>query len=191
MGDESKPKMVLVHGYGGSGALLYRIFKHLITEFHIFAIDLIGMGSSSRPPFDCENNEQADFYMLDYMEKWRVAMNNLTDFVLVGHSYGGYITGNYAAKYPQHIQKLILLSPLGCKVPPPGWTFEGMRFAGGRGPPSWAISISKYLWGKITPFSIARKLSECRVKKLIAGYVIKHQPGKSPAENSAMENYLY
>jgi hypothetical protein len=44
---------------------------------------------------------------------------------------------------------------------------------------------------KITPFSIARKLSECRVKKLIAGYVIKHQPGKSPAENSAMENYLY
>ena len=38
--------------------------------------------------------------MLDYFEKWRVAMNNMTGFVLVGHSYGGYIAGTYAVKYP-------------------------------------------------------------------------------------------
>ena len=33
VGDSTKPKMVLVHGYGGSGALLYRLFKHLIQDF--------------------------------------------------------------------------------------------------------------------------------------------------------------
>ena len=52
-GNPDKPAMVLVHGYGGSGALLYRLFPYLIEHFHVFAIDLIGMGSSSRPPFPC------------------------------------------------------------------------------------------------------------------------------------------
>ena len=55
------------------------------------------------------------------MERWRVAMDDLKDFYLVGHSFGGYLVGNYAAQYPQHIKKLMLLSPIGVKpVPPPG-----------------------------------------------------------------------
>jgi len=29
VGDPSLPKMVLVHGYGGSGVLLYRLFREL------------------------------------------------------------------------------------------------------------------------------------------------------------------
>lgn len=100
VGDPSLPKMVLVHGYGGSGVLLYRLFKELSQHYQIFAIDLLGMGSSSRPPFPCENGEQADLYCMDFMEKWRIAMGELTGFVMVGHSYGGYISGTYASKFP-------------------------------------------------------------------------------------------
>lgn len=37
----------------------------------------------------------------------------LTNFVLAGHSLGGYIVGNYVLKYPQHVSKLIFLSPIG------------------------------------------------------------------------------
>ena len=76
------------------------MFPELINHFHVFAIDLIGMGSSSRPAFNAENYVEADAYMIKYMESWRVGMNNLTDFVLVGHSYGGYICGTYAALNP-------------------------------------------------------------------------------------------
>ena len=46
-GDKSKPKMVLVHGYGGSGTLFYRVIKGLTKNFHVIAIDMIGMGLSS------------------------------------------------------------------------------------------------------------------------------------------------
>jgi hypothetical protein len=35
-------------------------------------------------------------YFIDYFEKWRVAMGNLQDFFLAGHSFGGYMMGNYA-----------------------------------------------------------------------------------------------
>ena len=41
---------------------------------------------------------------------------DLDKFYLVGHSFGGYVAGNYALKYDKHIIKLILLSPLGMKV---------------------------------------------------------------------------
>ena len=39
-----------------------------------------------------------------------------TDFYLMGHSFGGYMSGNYAVRYPQHLKKLVLLSPIGVKV---------------------------------------------------------------------------
>ena len=99
-GDPAKQTMVLVHGYGGSGMLYYRCLKGLTENFHVIAIDLIGMGSSSRPTWTITNGADADDYFMDIMEKWRVEMDNLTDFVLCGHSYGGYLSGTYASKYP-------------------------------------------------------------------------------------------
>lgn len=36
----------------------------------------------------------------------------------MGHSLGGYLATRYALKYPEHVQKLVLLSPMGLPVPP-------------------------------------------------------------------------
>ena len=141
----------------------------------MIAIDILGMGSSSRPPFPCETAEESDLYCMEFMEKWRVAMKELDYFVLVGHSYGGYLAGTYASLHPQFIKKLILLSPLGLKFKPEGCEgIENMRFQSTRGPPKWALSLASALWGKFTPFAIARKLSEHRVRKILAGYVRRH-----------------
>ena len=38
---------------------------------------------------------------------------DLTDFYLAGHSFGGYLVGNYASVYPQNLRKVIMLSPIG------------------------------------------------------------------------------
>ena len=100
VGDKSLPPMVFVHGYGGSGLLMYKIFRPLSERFHVMFVDLVGMGSSSRPPFLSDSGEQADNYMLVAMEQWRIAMGNLTNFYLVGHSYGGYVVGSYASLHP-------------------------------------------------------------------------------------------
>jgi len=42
-------------------------------------------------------------------------MGDLTNFILVGHSFGGYLVGNYALEYPQHIKKIVFISPIGIK----------------------------------------------------------------------------
>ena len=54
MGESHLPRLVIIHGYGGSGVLMYRIFKDLSQVFRVIVIDILGMGSSSRPPFTCK-----------------------------------------------------------------------------------------------------------------------------------------
>ena len=96
-------------------------------------VDLPGMGGSDHPnDFDKESfsMEKCNSYFVDYLEKWRMSMKNsttitellgidsnedFTNFILCGHSFGGYQVGNYVLKYPQHIKKLILLSPIGIR----------------------------------------------------------------------------
>lgn len=75
------------------------------------------MGASSRPEdfSDKFTPEQSIDYFVEYLEKWRVAMGDIKDFYLAGHSFGGYLVGNYAVKYHQHIRKLLLLSPIGVR----------------------------------------------------------------------------
>lgn len=47
-GDPENPTLVLVHGFGGSGALYYRVINGLAANFYLIIVDLPGMGSSSR-----------------------------------------------------------------------------------------------------------------------------------------------
>ena len=92
--------MIFIHGYGASSALFYPIMKGLSEHYHCIWFDIIGMGGSTRWPFTCENAEDAEHYFLDSIEKWRIAMGDLTDFYLVGHSFGGYLGGLYASFHP-------------------------------------------------------------------------------------------
>ena len=46
------------------------------------------------------------------LEEWRKALS-IDKFYLVGHSFGGYLGTCYAEKYPDRIEKLILVSPAG------------------------------------------------------------------------------
>ena len=48
-GDEQKPKLVFIHGFGASGPAYYKIIKSLSDHFCLVFHDLIGMGGSSRP----------------------------------------------------------------------------------------------------------------------------------------------
>ena len=39
-------------------------------------------------------------FFTETFEKWRLVMNDMTQFYLAGHSFGGYISGVYASYYP-------------------------------------------------------------------------------------------
>ena len=104
-------------------------------------------------------------------------MENMTDFYLAGHSFGGYLMGNYAIEYHRHIKKLILLSPIGIKVRAPDFDVwkeynETMPSKGGRTAPLWATSAFSWAWkSKISVFGVARKAGRERTLKRLDGYV--------------------
>jgi pimeloyl-ACP methyl ester carboxylesterase len=94
------------------------MLPELTKKYCVILLDIIGMGGSSRPA-DYSTDftpEQSICYFLYYMEVWREKMN-LTKFILAGHSFGGYLVGNYAIYYPQHVKKLLMFSPIGVRTP--------------------------------------------------------------------------
>ena len=48
------------------------------------------------------------------------------NYVLVGHSLGGYLSAQYNLRFPEKMTKLILLSPVGVPQRPEGFTIENL-----------------------------------------------------------------
>lgn len=111
-GDKSKPNLVFIHGWLGWSMNNFKIYKYLEKDFHIYTFDLVGFGASSRPDFLAKNWHEAEEFFIQIVEKWREKIG-ITDFNLVGHSLGGYISAKYTLRYPQYVKKLSLWSPLG------------------------------------------------------------------------------
>lgn len=59
--------------------------------------------------------EIAENFFIDSLEAWRRA-KKIERFTLIGHSLGGYLSCCYALKYPERVEKLVLLSPVGLET---------------------------------------------------------------------------
>ncbi|EWC43385.1 hypothetical protein DRE_07712 [Drechslerella stenobrocha 248] len=120
--------LVILHGYGAGLGFFYKNFDALSRRsgWSMYALDLLGMGRSSRPHFKIHATDrigkvrEAESFFVDSLEDWRKA-RGLEKFTLMGHSLGGYLAVCYALKYPNRLQKLILVSPVGIPVDPHAW----------------------------------------------------------------------
>ena len=117
--------LVMLHGYGAGLGFFYKNFEGLsrVPGWTVYALDLLGMGRSSRPPFRVHSKNrqksitEAEDWFIDALEEWRVK-RKIDRFTLLGHSLGGYMAVAYALKYPGHLNKLILASPVGIPEDP-------------------------------------------------------------------------
>ncbi|KNE57681.1 hypothetical protein AMAG_04541 [Allomyces macrogynus ATCC 38327] len=131
---EKKPPLVLVHGWGGALGMWVENVEELAREYDVYAVDLLGWGGSSRPNFAKSfpnTPEAAQAFFVESLDAWRTAMN-LDQITLVGHSMGGFVAGSYLLRYPTHLRKLLLLSPIGIRGFPtiPTSTFtQSLQFA--------------------------------------------------------------
>jgi cardiolipin-specific phospholipase len=125
---KTKPKLLMIHGYGGTGAVFYQAVKHLRPHFRITTIDLLGMGASGRPQtFLPENCEECLDYFLLSMRAWMEQTNyDDEEYFLLGHSLGGHLSILYAILYPTNLRKLILASPVGVPHQPEGKDLDSM-----------------------------------------------------------------
>jgi cardiolipin-specific phospholipase len=124
-GEEVEETLVMVHGYGAGLGFFYKNLEPVTRTpgLKLYALDMLGMGNSSRPPFKIhardkeEKVKEAENWFIDALEEWRKA-RKIERFTLLGHSLGGYLAVSYAIKYPGHLKKLILASPVGIPEDP-------------------------------------------------------------------------
>ena len=138
--------LVMVHGMGAGLALFVMNYDSLAANRTVYALDLPGFGRSSRISFPTDPQEVESQYTL-IMEKWRAVLG-IEKMNLLGHSFGGYLTGLYTLQYPQHIKLCILADPWGMTDKPSDWKPR-------RKIPEWAKALGsvlmnfniKPLWG--------------------------------------------
>ncbi len=112
--------------------------------------------------------------------------------VLSGHSFGGYVGVAYAERYPERVDRLILLSPFG--VPDPMDPNVRDRFdrvrASFRGKVFLGIFQTMFDW--TTPGAVIRSFTEHRGSLFARSYVERRLPGITNQEESqALADFLY
>jgi cardiolipin-specific phospholipase len=210
MREDAEPPLVLLHGYCNGSLYFYRNFMGLSHHrfSRIYALDCYGWGLSSRPYFDMDQLQKAtestttshddvtkkqvasaETFFVESLESWR-KYNNLPKMILAGHSMGGYLSVAYAEKYPQHVERLILLSPVGVpeKKPEDDRILDSLPF--------YARGIFKtvrcmFEWG-ITPGAFLRSLPPSKSRSMVDSYISNRLPSiRCERERADLGEYLY
>lgn len=99
--------VVLVHGFGVSSSYFVPTAERLAPEFSVYAPDLPGHGRSDTP------REPLDIPQLaDSLIAWMDAIG-LPRASLVGNSMGCQIAVDAAVRYPDRVDRLVLVGPAG------------------------------------------------------------------------------
>lgn len=105
------PKVILLHGLGGSSQAWQFNIGPLAEKFHVFVPDQIGFGKSDKPLVNYRIRTYVDF--LDQFCK-QLKIERAT---LVGSSMGGWIAATFTAAFPDRVDKLVLVDAAGYAPP--------------------------------------------------------------------------
>jgi len=100
-GDPESPRVVYLHGVTGRGLLARRLAEDWLSDYRVIAPDLLGHGASPyEPPWSIR--EHVDLV---------IASVGRQPAVWIGHSFGGRLAYEVAAREPSLVERLVLLDP--------------------------------------------------------------------------------
>ena len=102
-----KKVLLFLHGLSSNSDAWFRNIETLDKDFTCIAIDLPGFGKSYK-----NADEFTATYFASIVKEFAEKMK-IEKFTLVGHSMGGQTAIKFAAKYPEKLDKLILIAPAG------------------------------------------------------------------------------
>ena len=214
--------LVLLHGYMNGAAYFYRNLVGLSRHFSsVYSLDLLGWGLSSRPKFSVSSSRDgassssssssqqetllrdddssqmvraAEDVFVESLEAWR-QVRGIPKMILCGHSMGGYLSVAYAERYPQHVERLILLSPVGVpneSSPDRQERLQRMRQQSWRFRAISSIWLRLYQW-QVTVGDVLRCLPDRQTYQWTAHYVRQRLPAlvDQPDEQDALTDYLH
>lgn len=101
---------VLLHGVSGNRHYWSDLGPQLADDgWHVFAPDLRGEGESVVAEDQVGRDIQS---YVDDLRSWTAELG-LDSFTLAGHSFGGRLTVDFTAQYPESVNKMILIAAAG------------------------------------------------------------------------------
>ena len=94
--------IVLIHGFGLDSRIWVKHVEELSKTNKVITYDLRGFGKSSLPNGRYSHTEDLNQLLKEL---------NIQKAKIVGHSFGGEIAVEYALKYPNEVNSLVLISP--------------------------------------------------------------------------------
>lgn len=96
--------LILLHGLSGSGRWWLKNVTFFARRYEVFVIDLIGFGKSRR---------RQKFVLREaasLLDRWMEQLH-IGPAVVLGHSMGGVIALDLAARHPHRVQQMVLVDP--------------------------------------------------------------------------------
>lgn len=111
-GPRSAPALILLHGFGSSLDTWEPWAKVLSARYRVIRIDLPGFGLTGADPTGDYSDARTLAILAGLMDQ--LALSRAT---FIGNSLGGRFAWEFAARYPQRVEKLVLISPDGFASP--------------------------------------------------------------------------
>lgn len=103
---EGEP-IVVLHGWGANINTILSIVNILKDRYRVYALDLPGFGESQEPMEVIGSPEYADI-VKSFMD-----IHKIEKASLIGHSFGGKLSIILGSKYPELVNKIVLIDSAG------------------------------------------------------------------------------
>ena len=104
--------IVFLHGFGASLQTWETWAQALSEDYRVISVDLPGFGLTGEDPSGIYTDQRS----VEVLEAFLKELN-IPKVVLVGNSMGGKFAWQFAARYPNQVAKLVLISPDGYASP--------------------------------------------------------------------------
>jgi 2-hydroxy-6-oxonona-2,4-dienedioate hydrolase len=105
--DNDHKDLILLHGIGASAERWLPVLPGLTEHFRVIVPDIIGFGYSDKPTVEYTMDFFIKFFK-DFLENL-----NINKLNIIGSSFGGHLATEFAIRYTNRIEKLILAAPAG------------------------------------------------------------------------------
>ncbi len=112
-GPVGAPPLVLLHGGGGNSLQWMPNIEALSKSYRVYAVDNIY--DYGRSIYTKTIKVPDDF--VNWLDELFSALELANNINLMGLSYGGWLTGQYALRFPDRLNKIVLLAPAGTVLP--------------------------------------------------------------------------
>ncbi len=112
-GPETAQPLVLIHGAGGNSLMWSANIEALSKKYRTYAVDTINDYGLSIYTRNLKNSEAYVNWLDDLFSGLKLEDN----INLIGVSYGGWLTAQYALSFQERLNKIVLLAPA-CTIQP-------------------------------------------------------------------------